>query len=205
MKRLLGSSVLASTTLLLTSLHATADEIRVVRGTYFQTINTFGHLDVEGTGGLRIEIAQIPDFDAGLGWYECENLGCPPDDVVSLRAHLTLPMLNGGVGEVTVHGQTYPFGTLFSPGGARADLVFDPGTIVLPEFTDTAAVTLSAPFTFSGSVQVPNRHEPATYDVFELSGSGVATVYLVRHIEGTGWVVSNVTYDFEPRGNVTQR
>ena len=164
MKRLLRSSVLVLTTLLLTPLHATADEIRVVRGTYSQPINTFGHLNVEGTDGLRLE-NEILDVYAGLDWSWCENHGCPPGDVISLRAHNYTSPFFGPSGQVTIHGQTYVFGT---PDGASADLVFDAGSIVLPEFTDANMVTLFVPFTLSGSVRVPNRQEPDIYDVFEL-------------------------------------
>jgi len=83
---------------------------------------------------------------------------------------------------------------------ASADLLFD-GAVVLPEFTD-GPVEVSAPFAFSGSLQVPNRHEPGTPDIFELSGSGVATVRLVQSAFFTGWIVISVRYDFVPRAVV---
>jgi hypothetical protein len=104
------------------------------------------------------------------------------------------------VGQVTLQGQTYSF----ENAEASAELVFDAGSIVLPQLTDTYLVTLSVPFTLSGSVQVPNRHEPDTYEFFDLYGSGVATVTLVRHLNTGDWIVSNVTYEFEPRHDVTQ-
>jgi hypothetical protein len=200
MKRLLGFTVLVVTILLLKPFDATAADIRVLRGTYFQTINSAGHLSIDGTDGLSID-AFVPDSLAGLGWYFCENLGCQPGEVVSLRAYYTAPFEAGG--QVRIHGQTYTFG---ATDDASAIFEFDPGSIVLPEFTDTNMVTLYVPFTFSGSLQIPNAHDPdAAADVFELEGSGVATVTLVRHLYTGDWVVSNVTYDFEPRADVTRR
>ena len=91
------------------------------------------------------------------------------------------------------------------PQDALLDLNFD-GTIVLPEFTDTDIVEVTAPFTFSGSLKVPPRHESGTSNVFDLHGSGVATVTLEPNpfITG-GWLVGSVTYDFVPGGASSER
>jgi hypothetical protein len=196
MKQLLGFSVFVLTSLLLAPWHARADEIRIVRGSLAQPLNFVGQLDVQGTAGLRI---QATLGDPSLGWENCDVLTCLPGDVISLHAFSSAPF--DTFGQVTIHGQTYTFG---SDNGASANFGFA-GSIVLPEFTGTREATLSVPFTFSGSLQAPNRHEPNTSDVFELHGSGVATVYLVWDLYGSqGWVVTFVTYDFEPRGDVTQ-
>ena len=120
----------------------------------------------------------MPPFSfpfAFIGWFLCDDLRpCLPGDVISLRAaYGTQPPILTGSGQVTIQGQTH---SLFDDASAALD--FD-GAFVLPEFTNTVTgtVELSAPFAFSGSLQVPNRHESGTYDVFELRGSGVATVY----------------------------
>jgi hypothetical protein len=81
---------------------------------------------------------------------------------------------------------------------ANADFQFD-GAVVLPAFT-AGQVEVSAPFAFAGSLQAPNLPEPV-----ELHGSGVATVLVVLGPFHRGWVVSSITYDFVPRGDVTQR
>ena len=203
MKRLLGVSVLALTTLFAPPLHATTDAIRIIRGTLVQPTDIFGGsgaLEIQGTAGVSID-ATLFSFFAFLGWDVasfCERRACLPGEVMSIRAVYasSLP----GSGEVTIHGQTYSLWTL---DGAGAELDFD-GEFVLPEFTDAARVELSAPFTFSGSLQIPNRQEPGTYDVFELHGSGVATVLIARNMFTGGWYVLNVTYEFLPPGNVTE-
>jgi hypothetical protein len=169
----LAFSVLVLTTLLVGPLHATVDEIRIVRGSLDQTLDRIGVLDVEGTNGVRIEAA-LPSIFASLEWGLCDLLSCLPGDVIGLGAAYVLPI--GGAGQVTIHGQTYSFGMA---DGASADLEFD-GAFVLPDFTDTD-LELSAPFTFSGSLQVPSQQESGTDDVFELQGSGVATVLIVPH------------------------
>ena len=206
MKRLFGASVLASTTLLLTPMHATASEIRVVRGSFSVFINTFGNMNLQGTDGLKLEVDQIPDFDSAGPWYECE-IGCL--GAVDLGSRVMLPLFQGGTGQVTIHGQTYPFIPFLPSGGggpsARVDLAFETGSIVLPEFTTDRLVILRVPFTLSGSVQIPNRQEPDTFEVFEVHGSGVATVYLIWAYWGQdGWSVRSVTYDVEPRGDVSE-
>ena len=202
MKRLLGSSVLVLTIVFATPLHATRDEIRIVRGTLVQTLDSTGDLNVEGALGVKIDAALQSSF-AFVGWFLCDNFRpCLPGDVISLRASYgTQPPILTGSGQVTIQGQTY---SLFNDASAALDL---DGAFVLPEFTDTVTgtVELSAPFAFSGSLQLPDRHKSGTHDVIELRGSGVATVTLVRHSFITGWIVASVRYDFVPRGEVIPR
>lgn len=189
MKRLLGFTVFALMILFTSGLHA-ADEIRIVRGTAFQPLNFVGDLSLQGTSGLRID-ATLGD-SSGSTWRFCELLACLPGDVIDIGTAYN--SFGNVFGQVTIQGQTNTLGFQ----GAFVELNFD-GTIVLPEFTDTT-VDVTAPFTFSGSVEVPDRHEPSNSEVFQLQGSGVATVTLVRNLFFTGWVVSSVTYDFVPRG-----
>lgn len=199
MKRLLvGFSVLVLTTLFATLLHAT-DEIRIIRGSLVQPLDLTGELNVEGTSGVSIDAALNSVF-ATPSWGFCDLHPCLPGEVVSLHVSygVSFPPFTGS-GQLTMRGQTY---SMFDE--ASATLQFD-GEFVLPEFTDTRTAELSAPFTFSGSLTVPNRHEPGTFDVFELHGSGVATVRLVPHQFITGWVVASVTYDFVPDENVIPR
>ena len=202
MERLFGLSVLVLTTVFATPLHAAPDEIRIVRGSLVQALDSIADLNVEGTFGVRIDAALLFPF-AFIGWFLCDDLRpCLPGDVISLRAaYGTQPPILTGSGQVTIQGQTH---SLFDDASAALD--FD-GAFVLPEFTNTVTgtVELSAPFAFSGSLQVPNRHESGTYDVFELRGSGVATVTLVRHSFLPGWIVASVRYDFVPRGDAIPR
>ena len=199
MKRLLGCSVLVLTTVFAIPLHATPDEIRIVRGTLVQSMDATADLNVEGTFGVRIDAALHFQFGF-IGWSFCDALRpCLPGDVISLRAvYGTRPRILTGAGQVTIQGQTY---SMFDD--ASADLNFD-GAFVLPAFMDsvTGTVELSAPFAFSGSLRVPNRHESGTRD-FALRGSGVATITLVRHSFITSWIVASVRYDFAPRGGVS--
>ena len=195
MKQLLGFSVLVLTSLLLAPWGATA-EVRVIRGSLAAPLNGPGHLNVEGTAGLRI---QAIVNDSALGWELCDISTCLAGDVIGLQA--LFGDVNVG-GQVTIHGQTYTLNLW----NASANFAFA-GSIVLPEFTGTPQATLSVPFTFSGSLQVPNRQEPNTSDVFELYGSGVATVHLYwgySYGPADAWTVTFVTYDFEPRGDETQ-
>ena len=59
-KRLLGASVIVSTTLLPIQLHAAAaEEIRILRGTLQQSLHVTVHLNLQGTSGVRIEAALL--------------------------------------------------------------------------------------------------------------------------------------------------
>ena len=177
--------------------HAATDEVRIIRGSLYQPSDSTGDLSVEGTSGVRIDAALNGRY-AGIGWdYRCPYVPCLPGDVVTLRAVYGVGVLTGS-GQVTIHGQTY---SLWSPDGADAQFEFD-GAIVLPEFTSSGTAEVFAPFAFSGSLQVPNK-EPGTYDVFELRGSGMATVFLSR--SRNGWIVGGVIYEFAPRGAVIQK
>jgi len=199
MKRLLGCSVLVLTTVFAAPLHAMPDEIRIVRGTLVQATDLTADLNVEGTFGTRIDAALFFQY-AFVGWFLCDDFHpCLPGDVISLRAaYGTHPPILTGSGQAVIQGQTY---SLFDDASAALD--FD-GAFVLPEVTATVTgtVELSAPFAFSGSLQVPNRHRSDTHDVFELRGSGLATITLVRHSFLPGWIVASVRYDFVPRGGV---
>lgn len=195
MKRLPGFSVLVLTILLLTRLHATTDEIRVVRGTAFQPLFRGGDLSVQGTSGLSIDATTASSSEVGGTWIHCDNIpACLPGRVLDIGSSYSLATLRG---QVTIRGKTYALGD------ASLQLTLD-GAIVLPEFTDDV-VEVTAPFTLSGSLRVPSRHEPGTFEVFELQGSGVATVTLSPNpFFFMGWLVSNVTYEFETGLNVTQ-
>lgn len=175
---------------------ASADDSRIIRGTIFQVADSTGILSAEGTSGVKIDATFNGSYQ-GLAWdYVCPYTTCLPGDVVSLRS--AYGTFLGSSGQLKFHGQTYD---LWFPDGLSASLVFD-GVLVLPEFPDSFGGTeVSVPFTFSGSIQIPNEQVPGTFDVLELHGSGVATAGLYRspfNIE-MGWVVGSVRYDFVPR------
>jgi hypothetical protein len=175
--------------------HAQADEVRIIRGTLSQPADFTGDLSVDGTAGVRIDAA-LNGLHAGIDWDRiCPYTTCLPGDVVSLGAAYGSGITTGS-GQVTIRGKTY---SLWIPDGANAQLEFD-GAIVLPEFTSSGTAEISAPFAFSGSVQIPNPKEPGTYDLFELRGSGVATAFLSRSPYTGGWIVGGVIYEFAPRG-----
>ena len=176
---------------------AKAHEVRIIRGTLSQPADFTGDLSAEGTSGVRIDAA-LNGLHAGIAWDRiCPYVACLPGDVVSLGAGYGSGITTGS-GQITIHGQTY---SLWSPDGADAQFQFD-GAIVLPEFTTSGTAEVSAPFAFSGSLQIPNPKEPGTYDVFELRGSGVATAFLSRSRNTGGWIVGGVIYEFAPRGAV---
>ena len=184
-------------------LHAVTDEVRIIRGTLTQSDGITGTLSVEGTSGVRIDAALNSRY-ASLRWAnQCGNIGCLTGDVVNLGSRYGFTGVDPGgliigVGQVTIRGETY---SLWVPGGGGAQLQFD-GVLVMPEVTSDTAYA-SAPFAFSGSVQIPSQREPGTIDVFDLRGQGVATALLSRDRFNAGrWHVSEVTYEFAPRGAV---
>lgn len=193
--------VLVTATLFATPMHATLDEIRILRGSLHQAADITGTLSVQGTGGVSIDAALSSAF-ASIQWDSaCSLVGCLPGEEVTLGAGygslFFLPLF--GSGQVSMQGQTY---SLWTDAEASAVFQFD-GAIVLPPQTESNTAELSAPFTFSGSLQIPNRSEPGTHEVLELRGSGVATVLLSRHLFNEDrWVVSAVIYDFDPRNTV---
>jgi hypothetical protein len=179
--------------------HAATDEVRIIRGTLTQSVDITGQLSVDGTSGVRIDAALESRY-ASLAFHnQCGLVGCPAGDVVSIDAGYGTGVLTGS-GQVTIHGQTY---SLWSVDGADAQLQFS-GAIVLPELTGSRTAEVSAPFAFSGFLEIPNPREPGTYDVFELRGSGVATALLAADRFNAGrWKVDAVTYEFAPRVVVT--
>ena len=192
---------LVSLPLFAASSHAMAQDVRILRGTMSQPGDFTGDLSVEGASGVRID-ASLDGRHATLAWDRaCHYFGCQPGEVVSLGAAYGGAGVLPGSGQVTIHGQTY---SLWSPGGANAQFQFD-GAIVLPDFTSSGTAELSAPFAFSGSLQIPNAKQPGTYDVFNLRGSGVATAFVSSRgpYVRDAWTVGGVIYEFAPRVVVT--
>jgi hypothetical protein len=173
---------------------ATADESRIIRGSIDQVADSIATLSMLGTGGVKLD-ATFNGSYGGLFWdYVCPYTTCLPGDVVSLRS--SYASFLGSSGQLTVRGQTYD---LWYPYGLRAQLVFD-AAIVLPEFTESGTAEMSVPFTFSGSIPIPNEEDPGTSDDLELYGSGVATAALyVNPYTFAGWIVGSVRFDFVPR------
>jgi hypothetical protein len=203
MKRLLvRSRVLLVTTLivvtLVSTLQATTDSIRIVRGTLFQPNDLDGDLSIEGTSGLKIDAVLAPHVSS-LAWSYCHLYPCLAGDELSLFSGYGAFVFTGS-GTVTWLGDSYTLWT-----GPDSDFRFEfDGVFVLPEFTGGPA-EVTAPFTFSGSLRVPNGEETGAYEDFELYGAGVATVTLVPHpFTLTTWVVASVRYDFLPRADVMQ-
>jgi hypothetical protein len=203
MKRLLGLTVLVCSTLLTTPLRATG-EIRILRGTFVQPANSPGRFDFDGTLGLEMEGTVEPHF-AYLPWEECWRLTCDPGEVVSVRSiYGTRHPVLTGTGDLTLLGHTYRLWTL-TGGEAFADLQFD-ADLTLPEFSGTGLTDVSVPFVFSGALYVSSGLDPDIYEVYELSGSGVATVTLAPHPFGfTSWIIVRTSYEFQPRGDVTSK
>jgi hypothetical protein len=199
--RILVITTLVVTTLVSTALHATTDDIRIVQGTLFQPNDLTGDLSVEGTSGLKIDAALAPHF-SNPAWSFCHLYPCLPGDELSLFVGYGASIFTGS-GAVKLFGDTYP---LWRGDAESADLALEfDGSFVLPELTDTGRAELIAPFTFSGSLQIPNGEEPGTDEVVGLHGAGVATVTLVRHpFTLTTWVVASVSYDFLPHAKVIQ-
>lgn len=182
--------------------HSATDTVRIIRGIVFQSDGLTGTLNLEGTSGVSID-ATVPSRWSSLRWAnQCGTIGCPTGEVVNLGSSYgftdaDLGGLTIGVGQVTIRRETH---SLWVPhgGGARAQLQFD-GALVMPEVTSDTAYA-SAPFAFSGSVQIPSEKEPGTVDVFDLRGHGVATALLSRDRFNAGsWHVSAVTYEFAAR------
>ena len=93
-------------------------------------------------------------------------------------------------GQVRFKGQDYVLGQE-GAGGALGIARFQ-GTVTLPDFTSTGTVDVSAPFSFTGQVEFED-----TFAVEPLTGFGVATLHFTEFSDGSSWVFSGATYEFQ--------
>jgi len=99
MKRLLGVTVFALTIPFASGLHAT-DEIRIVRGSAFQPLDSVGDFSAQGTSGLKIDATLLDS--SGSVWSLCDIVACLPGDVINIGiAYASFGNLGG---QVTIGG-----------------------------------------------------------------------------------------------------
>ena len=118
---------------------------------------------------------------------------CPPGSIVFPNVRALLD----GVGSATFNGTTVPAWWF----GRDSILLFNGPAVMIPNSTEPF-VTVTAPFTMTGNVLVrPLEGGPDRAVIFSttISGSGVATLRFDNIPQlGTGYIFSNVRYEFEP-------
>ena len=169
---------------------------------------TGGFLDIAGSpvssahdGSIELSGERGFTFTGGVngafGRYEPGEcfMGCAPGSTLDLFAL----WLGGDVQRptATFEGVTY---TNLNDAASKSGVGFEfTGTATLPDLLSPSAV-ITAPFTFSGVFLVGDG-PPSLHGRYELFGLGTATIFLssvLPGVQGPGWGVSRVRYEFAP-------
>jgi hypothetical protein len=160
---------------------------------------TSGSLSVSGFSGSPVYGFSGPNFSATGTGLEFGNTGpalcspCVSGDVISPNS--IFGGLALGFGTVTINGATF---NNISIGGL---LTFTGPGVIVP-VTDSTSITLTTPFTLSGSIDgCLEPHLVCQTVVFStaVSGSGIATIQLHGIVDSQGHVLfdfQSVTYSF---------
>jgi hypothetical protein len=150
--------------------NAHADPIRVTDGAL---VGDDGVARLAATGERGLAITGVGDKFGGI--YRpaelCADGPCFAGDLISIQAQFTGSDFPGNV---SLDGETFPLG-----GGLNdADAVVDfQGNLLLPAFAGQTLVSLTTPFSFSGSIVFPPEGPDAPFRrSATLAGAGTATL-----------------------------
>jgi hypothetical protein len=180
--------------ILFTASEARADNVVITSGTLsiggpplsrgsFRNISfSFAGSNLQVSGGAADEIQQTVLSPCSFG-------PCAAGTLISGSSDSRLY----GVGQATVGGVTTD--AWYSRGDSL--LSFRTPEIAIPNSTD-AQLTLTVPFTMTGSVFIYELNDPSHPLILSttISGSGIATLQL-SFLNG-GYALSNIRYDFQP-------
>jgi hypothetical protein len=154
-----------------------------------------GAIEVSGQSGFSLQARVSGASGIFAAENQCAELDCQPGTQVSLFAHWSG---NDLPGSATLRGQPYVLGSE-GAGGAMGVVTFD-GSVTLPDFTSSAAVDVSAPFTFSGQLA-----PEGSSDVEALHGAGTATLHFAQSADGSAWQFAGAAYQFHRHGASTKQ
>jgi hypothetical protein len=142
----------------LASAPAQAEPIEITAGTL--TVNrTFGVFHLQGPRDFLLD-----------GFYEGSPLSgvvVGPGDPVSLF------MLGGVAGNVSIDGQTFPVHPVSGPPFASVNVL---GSVVAPSFSDDQTVSVFAPFSFTGRITPTITSAGPLFPPLDLVGQGTVEV-----------------------------
>ena len=169
---------------------AAAEPIAITSGSLV-LIPQGGLLHLEGARGLVVD---------ARGSGRAAIMECGPISLCVAGSTVTLNTAWVGSdlgGEVSIDGKTFPVALGTGTTGALSAIFT--GSILLPGFSGEEAVSVSAPFNFTGRLSYPAPIGIVPPSPEDLTGRGTATVNLTRgSFGGEGWTVTGATYLFEP-------
>lgn len=152
--------------------------------------NAFRNISFSFAGNNLSAQASAPDYLVQRVFSNCNGVPCAPGAIVSGNSNTVLY----GIGGVTINGVTTS--ATFYMGDSS--LAFRTPDIAIPMDATGESLTLSVPFTVTGTVFAYELMNPAHPQILSttISGSGMAHLHLV-FIQG-GYVLSDIRYDFQP-------
>jgi hypothetical protein len=185
----IGMALLASAT--------RADPIRITAGALLG--DTFGaHLNA--TGEREFAISAAGDKVGGIyNPAQCVGTSCFPGDVLPITASWS-----GGDfgGVVSIDGETFVIG--LTTGEQGSALVSFNGSLMLPQFSGTSLLSVSTPFTFSGTLFYPFPEGPQEQRRESLTGAGIATLQFQWSSSFSAWLYEGGRYDFSPAAPIPE-
>lgn len=193
MKRALRTCTVACAAILLGLPQATsADPIFITAGS-LEMGRPSGVLSIAGDRGFTFDAFVNVHGGAFMPWISCPS--CPPNEI---DLYASWSGTGFGSATATIDGRTYTNVGGVQPDHPQATVTFDGPSQPAPPLVGTSAAVV-APFAFSGSFRYPARpDEPVEtrFDTVALTGSGVATINLIRSPGIETWSYSSARYQF---------
>ena len=171
---------------------AGADTIRITAGTLVG--EPFGaRVHLEGSGLVLDGAGDVTGGRWDLGGF-CRGTpdACGPGSMASLLASW---QDHDFPGEATLHGRTFVVGMQTTTQGSA--FVEFTGSAQLPLFKGTERITVSAPFSFRGSVLTPFDELTGNSTLTFLTGRGSATINMIWNTTAGGaWQFESALYQF---------
>lgn len=171
---------------------AVADTIAITAGTL--TGEPFGaRIHLEGSGLVLDGSGDVTGGRWELGGF-CRGTPdvCGPGSTASLLASWND---HDFPGQATLDGRTFIVGMQTTTQGSA--FVEFTGSVLLPQFTGTERITVSAPFDFRGSIWTPIDEVTGNATLVFLTGRGTATINMIWNTTAGGaWEFQNALYQF---------
>ncbi len=156
-----------------------------VGGTYPPGRGTFRPINFSLSGNNFAVIGTEPDGTTQQVMSPCIFTHCPAGRVISPNSLVQLQ----GLGSATIGGVTYPatqpIGSLFTFTGAD---------VAIP-LSGAQTISITTPFTMTGTLSVLTFPQGSTVFGTTVSGSGLATLTLQQF--QSGYVLTTIRYDFQ--------
>jgi hypothetical protein len=177
---------------------ATADPITLTSGVLIAE-ETVALLHLEGLNGFRLDAGGSAAGGIFPIWQRCADHECKPGQTVPLTAAWDGKDF---AGSATVDGITFDLGLQTLSNGSM--VVEFAGSFTAPPFSGHERVSVFAPFTFGGSIDVPDGLFGFEHPNQGIGADGTAQVNLSWNASGGSWVFNTARYEFETASAVPE-